>query len=166
MVDLTHYPHSQAWLRLRVFRTENQCFVHCSPPMHSALDVYDIRPDACSKLPAIFALFPVLSLWVCPCTMKASLPLSTFDGAYVRKNTRLSPPAQLNCSHSRVGEPGNEAKQVVAQDYIYYSYTHCTHNCHHVVQVHISQWSYITRLIPRLYPQEESLGMSLLYHIL
>ena len=134
--------------------------------MHSALDVYDIRPDACSKLSTTFALFPVLSLWVCPRTMNASLPLSTFDGAYVRKNTRLSSPAQLNCSHSRAGEPGNEAKQVVAQDYIYYIYTHCTHNCHHVVQVHISQWSYTTRLIPRLYPQEESLGMRLLYHIL
>ena len=86
--------------------------------MHSALDVYDIHPDACSKLSTTFALFPVLSLWVCPRTMYASLPLSTFDGAYVRKNSRPSPPAQLNCSHSRAGKPGNEAKQVVAQDYI------------------------------------------------
>ena len=92
--------------------------------MHSALDVYDIRPDACSKLSTTFALFPVLSLWVCPRTMNASLPLSTFDGAYVRKNTRLFPPAQLNCSHSRAGEPGNKAKQVVAQDYIF---THTVH---------------------------------------
>ena len=34
---------------------------------------------------------------------------STFDGAHVRKNTRLSLPAQLQCSRSRAEEPGSEA---------------------------------------------------------
>ena len=30
------------------------------------------------------------------------------EAAHVRKNTRLSTPAQLQCLHSEVGEPGNE----------------------------------------------------------
>ena len=37
-------------------------------------------------------------------------PLSTLDGAHVRKHTRLSTPAQLQCSCSRAWEPGNEAR--------------------------------------------------------
>ena len=47
------------------------------------------------------ALFPVLSLRVRPPTIKVVLPL--------RKSTRLSLPVQLQCSCSRMGEPGNEA---------------------------------------------------------
>ena len=34
--------------------------------------------------------------------------LSTLYTAHVRKHIRLSPPAQLQCSHSRTGEVGNE----------------------------------------------------------
>ena len=36
---------------------------------------------------------------------------STFGASHVRKNTRLSMPVQLQCSHSGVWEPGNEANQ-------------------------------------------------------
>ena len=39
--------------------------------------------------------------------------MSTFGAAHVRKNTRLSTPAQLQCSHSGVWEPGNKASSVV-----------------------------------------------------
>ena len=35
--------------------------------------------------------------------------LSTFDAFHVTKNTRLSTPTQLQCSHSKLWEPGNEA---------------------------------------------------------
>ena len=42
-------------------------------------------------------------------------PLLTFDNAHVRKDTSVSPPAQLQCSHSRVGEPGNEANMIDGQ---------------------------------------------------
>ena len=35
--------------------------------------------------------------------------LSTFGASHVRKNTRLSTPAQLQCSRSGAWEPGNEA---------------------------------------------------------
>ena len=59
-------------------------------------------------MPTTYPLLPVLSLQVCPHATKVFL-YSTFDGAYVRKNTRLSPPAQLQCSRSRAEEPGNEA---------------------------------------------------------
>ena len=38
-----------------------------------------------------------------------SRSLSTIEAAHMRKNTRLSIPAQLQCLHSEVGEPGNEA---------------------------------------------------------
>jgi len=36
-----------------------------------------------------------------------------FGGAHVRKNTRLSMPAQVQCSCSRVWEPGNEATKLL-----------------------------------------------------
>jgi len=47
--------------------------------MYSMLGVYDIRPPdnqsrAVSNLPATFALFLVLSLQVCPLTIKVSPP--------------------------------------------------------------------------------------------
>ena len=35
--------------------------------------------------------------------------MSTFDSAHVRKNTRVFMPVQLQCSRSRLWEPGNEA---------------------------------------------------------
>ena len=62
--------------------------------------------DIFSKLLATFVHFPVLSLRVCPCAIKV---FSTFGAAHVRKHTRLSPPAQLQCLHSGAEEPGNEA---------------------------------------------------------
>ena len=39
--------------------------------------------------------------------------MSTFGAAHVRKDTRLSPPAQLQCSCFGVWDPGNEANYVV-----------------------------------------------------
>ena len=72
------------------------------------------RLDMCSKMPATFALFPILNLWVCPCT-KSLYPwrclheikfqvLLTFTW-----EKRFSPPAQLRCLRSGVGKPGKEA---------------------------------------------------------
>ena len=47
------------------------------PILRSMLSVYDIHSpiaiDKCSKLPNTFALFPVLSLRVRPCTIKLTL---------------------------------------------------------------------------------------------
>ena len=61
------------------------------PTMRSMLGVYNIRPwqsDTCSKLSAIFALFPALSRWVHQRANKFVQPpfylRSTFDGAHVR----------------------------------------------------------------------------------
>ena len=81
----------------------------------STLGVYDIRcpiatgVDTCSKLPATFALFPVLSCRHAHAQLSSLYPLSTFTTSHVRKNTRLFVPAQLQCSHSGAWEPGNEA---------------------------------------------------------
>ena len=49
-------------------------------------------------------------------------PLSTFDGAHVRKDIRLSPPARLQCSRSEAWEPGNEAKSSLLRtsNYVFY----------------------------------------------
>ena len=63
----------------------------------------------CSKLPAIFTLFPVLSLWV-HVQLRSFYLRSTFDGAHARKNTRLCLPAQLQCSCSGAEEPGSEGR--------------------------------------------------------
>ena len=67
----------------------------------------------CSKLPATFTPFPVLSLWVCPRTIKVSLPPLYLQQFSHGKNTRLSPPAQLQCLYSGVWEPGNEATKKI-----------------------------------------------------
>ena len=40
--------------------------------------------------------------------------VSTSGAFHVRKNTRLSTPAQLHCSHSGAWEPGNEANNIQA----------------------------------------------------
>ena len=58
----------------------------------------------------LHTLFSVLSLWVHPHTVKVSLLPSTLDAFHMTKNTRLSTPAQLQCSRSGAWEPGNEAK--------------------------------------------------------
>ena len=65
--------------------------------------------DTCSKLPATFALFPVLSLGYAHTQLSSLYLLSTFTASHVRKNTRFSTPAQLQCSRSGAWEPGNEA---------------------------------------------------------
>jgi len=60
-------------------------------------------------LPATFALFPVLSREYAHTQLRWFYLVSTFDSDHVRKNTRLFMPAQLQCSHSGVWEPGNGA---------------------------------------------------------
>ena len=64
-----------------------------------------------SKLPATFALFPVLSRGYAHAQLSSFYLLSTFGAFHVTKNTRLSTPAQLQCSRSGAWEPGNEANQ-------------------------------------------------------
>ena len=62
------------------------------------------------KSPTAFTFSAVLSLQVCPLTIKVFLPTPApfFKGAvHMRKNTRLSLPAQFQCSYSGAGEPGN-----------------------------------------------------------
>ena len=66
----------------------------------------------CSKFPAIFALFPVLSRGYAHTKLSPLYLLSTFGAFHVTKSTRLSTPAQLQCSRSRAWEPGNEATTV------------------------------------------------------
>jgi len=66
----------------------------------------------CSKLPATFALFPVLSRGYAHAQLTSLYPLSTFIASHVRKNTRLSTLVQLQCSHSGAWEPRNEAMGV------------------------------------------------------
>ena len=73
--------------------------------MHSTLGVYDICPlkastCMCSKLP-FAAVLPVSRF-----TVKSFYPLSTFDAAHIRKNNRLSSPAQGQCLHPGVWEQG------------------------------------------------------------
>ena len=65
--------------------------------------------DTCGKLPDTFTLFPVLSFQVRLCMIKVSLPSLYPDAAHVRKNTRLSLPAQLQCLCSGAEEWSNKA---------------------------------------------------------
>ena len=58
-----------------------------------------------SKSSTTFVLSAVLSLEVCPRTIKVSLPpLYTWCCSHEKRNTRLSPPAQLQCLHPSTGE--------------------------------------------------------------
>ena len=73
------------------------------PTMRSTLSMYILA----SKLPTTFAVFPVLSRGYAHAQLLRSLyTLSAFNVAHVRKYTRLSMPAQLQCSHSGVGSLG------------------------------------------------------------
>ena len=63
----------------------------------------------CSKLPATFAFFPVLSHGYSHAQLNTFYLLSTFTAFHMTKNTRLSTPAQLQCLCSGAWEPGNEA---------------------------------------------------------
>ena len=77
--------------------------------VNGAYGIRSLRATCVDKLPASFTVFPVLSLWVCPCTIKVSLqPLYPWRCSCEEKNTRLSLPAQLQCLLSIVWEPGNE----------------------------------------------------------
>ena len=55
----------------------------------------------CSKLPATFTLFSVHGY--AHAQLSSLYPLSTFITSHVRKNIRLSTPAQLQCLHSGAG---------------------------------------------------------------
>ena len=64
----------------------------------------------CSKLPLRYLRsFPVLSRVYAHAQLSSLYPLSTFTAFHVRKNTRLSMPAQLQCLRSGAWEPGSEA---------------------------------------------------------
>ena len=77
---------------------------------HSVCMLFNtLQLDTCSKLPATFAFFPVLSRGYAHAQLTPLYLLSTFGAFHVTKNTRLSTPAQLQCSHSGAWEPGNEA---------------------------------------------------------
>ena len=65
--------------------------------------------DTCSKLPATFSLFPVLCRGYTHAQLSSFYLLSTFTAFHVTKNTRLSTPAQLQCSRSGAWGPGNKA---------------------------------------------------------
>ena len=74
----------------------------------------------CSELPQEFigcmpATF-VPSLQVRPCPIKVFLSLSTFNAAHVRKNTRLSPPAQLNVPVPERGSLGTRLLNMMGMD--------------------------------------------------
>ena len=69
-----------------------------------------------------FAFSVVLSLQVHPRAIK----LFNHDAAYMRKNTRLSPLAQLQCSHSGAEKPGNEARISLCEAHLVWS--RCPHS--------------------------------------
>ena len=72
----------------------------------------NILPQIASKCLLLSLFFPVLSLRYVHPQLSSLYLLSTFTASHVRKNTRLSTPAQLQCSHSGAWEPGNEAKRI------------------------------------------------------
>ena len=86
------------------------------PPMRSTLGVYDIRPliHATSYMLPMLFLCSESSGTPMHARLRSLYPLSTFDAAHMRKNTRLSTPAQLQCLCSEVGEPGNKASAILS----------------------------------------------------
>ena len=104
-----------------MYRPEQKGYVLriVQPTMRSTLSVYDIRP--------LIARY-MLQVTCYPCSflcsessgtpmharLRSLYPLSTFDAAHMRKNTRLSTPAQLQCLCSEVGEPGNKASAILS----------------------------------------------------
>ena len=86
------------------------CVIQPTMLQRSVCMIFDARYlDTCSKLSATFVPFSFLSL-IRPHTIKvASTSRLSFSASHVTKNTRLSMPAQLQCSCSRAWEPGNEA---------------------------------------------------------
>ena len=67
------------------------------PTMCSTLSVYDIQPPIAGYVSELAAttLFLVLGLGYAHAQLRSFYPLSTFEGSHVRKNTRLSPHAQV-----------------------------------------------------------------------
>jgi len=81
----------------------NQLCFNARCVCYSTPDSY-IRVVSC-PLPSLIFLF---WSWVCTRTIKSSLPPLYLWRFHVTKNTRLSTPAQLQCSRSGAWEPGNE----------------------------------------------------------
>ena len=76
--------------------------------------VWYSTPDNCIhvvswQLPSLFFLYAHGQL-------RSLYPLSAFDTAHVRENTRLSPPAQVQCLRSGAWEPGNAARSSLCQN--------------------------------------------------
>ena len=78
-----------------------------------AMTPYGIIGAERVKFPATFALFSVVRLRYAHAQLSSLYLLSTFGAFHMTKNTRLSTPAQLQCSRSGAWEPGNEASQHV-----------------------------------------------------
>ena len=96
--------HDIIKIRPEFLQQKGNIFHVVQPTMHSTLSVYDICPlkvstCMCSKLP--FTVFPVSRF-----TVKSFYSLSTFDAAHIRKNNRLSTPAQGQCLDYAVWEQG------------------------------------------------------------
>ena len=83
----------------------------------------------CSKTPATFAIFPVPSLGYAHTQSRSFYPHSTVEAAHVRKSTRLSTPAQLQCSHSGTWEPGNETNNALHLFWYYDDQPHTPVSC-------------------------------------
>ena len=83
----------------------------------------------CSKTPATFAIFPVLSLGYAHTQSRSFYPHSTVEAAHIRKSTRLSTPAQLQCSHSGTWEPGNETNNALHLFWYYNDQPHTPVSC-------------------------------------
>ena len=99
------------------------CIVQPTMLQRSVCMLFDVRQlDTCNKLPVTFALFPVLCRGYTHAQLSSLYPLSSFTASHVRKNTRLSTPAQLQCSHSGVWEPGNKAIRIFSCEDTGYSH--------------------------------------------
>ena len=72
--SLVYFLHNHDVIKIRPEQKSNFLCI-AKPTMRSTLGVCDIRPQirvVCFPLPSLF--FSVLNLWVCPCTIKVSLP--------------------------------------------------------------------------------------------
>ena len=89
-----------------------QRFAHCST--NYAFSALCVSHPTCSKLPATTTPFPVLCHGYAHPQLQCivSLPLAIFGTFHMRKNTRLSKPAQLQCLRSSAWEAGNEASSI------------------------------------------------------
>ena len=82
--------HDAIKIGLEYFRTERQHFVCYSTNFaFNARCVWYSPLDTCSKLPATFALFPVLSLRVCPRIFLPGYPLRVLTWEKVPNSIRM-----------------------------------------------------------------------------